>query len=1483
MTDYRNRLTKVLDPKKEQFFKKNRIIKISEAGGNLESRNLETDSLVNTKFKFENTFRPSCVARDPSTFAFYGSAERYYDSAFYNIVNYYPFDGTNEELLNWYQQAGPLEISLLKHHWPGSVGHVKFTNSQYINFYAGPQAFDINPEYTGSFTAGETPLRLDAKKGNTVEFWLKKSSFDVSNHKEVVFEVGTMPGKIHSQYSGKFRLFLSASSGSPFFVDYMSGSVGVSSKRIESTITTASMSDNNWHHYAVTVKQLLPSNTLSIILYKDGAFAGASVRTNINMGPVDTYMAGTIGGNLGGTDGSLSASLDDFRFWKGTRNPREIGRYFDKRVYASDVSNTDYNSRLGVYYRFNRDPLGLDSKDRLITDFSGNEMLGTVENYSAAFRDSTSAITLSKDTGISENVEYFDPILEMENTKLVSKVFDFEKIGKDYDENNPHMLSKNVPEWVYDSKNNGSANQESEVALLMHLMSTEFDLARVTLDSILANSGIVNEGPAGDLEDIGSTPSGSITYIQDQDIGCQDEQIIEQITTGNSIDMSFLKVEDSNIDVRQLPLVAATLDEEVENIIFPFKLEKSIPAIRRALLNNFNTNLASMLQKKGTESAFDIVLRNYGIDRNVVSYNVLGRNADLFIDDTKLDFVSEKKNSIYLGQNLSSTLFMSGTKSDERTFIAGTTKETEYTFEGNFIFPKRSDTQHEILESSIFGLAEVPASNNSFQFQSPNDADFQVKVIKKTNNKDDAFFRLSSDSSIIGNINTPVFKDVYDNSRWNISVKIEKDVDNKFISSSSPSTIGYKVVFSGYNYILDNLQNSFVLSASLNNTKYVNFNTANKTFYLGAQRTNITGALQTQSDIKIINFNAYNDDLSESELKFKAQAPSNFGRSRSFMGKDNFILDSDLSSNSLISSIQFSNITDLSANNDIIILDAASGSGDHVSKYGPLVGYKYPMKSTVFTSEKQSVVQQDYLPVVRNIRVSNIHGTQAVTVKESEVNKFDLLSRPESKLFSFEKSMYQAVSREMVLFLAGVSSLNNLIGEPVNKYRKSYKMIDHLRQKFYEVVQNESQFERYVNYYRWIDSSIGHFLDQLVPATADSNTGIENVVESHTLERNKYQHKYINMKRKEPNLSTKILSINELLYDWEHGHAPVGFPLVASTATISTTGNPGNNEEFSITDADGLTVTYIFKTGVTTVDGTKAAGKVIIGVQGAIGSAAAVGDRIRAAIGASDINVAVVETSAGSMKLTQNTLGLAGNTGIDMSGVATTTATNFIGGRGKEKEDKNCLWQKDRNIRVGPREPLRKILTTKTSGSNYVLRNLSQPYKHSLDIQKDLRIGSNKETNKIPDLYKIINQGKNIVINSEDIYEFRHCNDVLEPGKKKRYTAKITMMLAVRLITERTGRLTVSLRGIVFKARLDMRLRASGVKIRRSTFCRIIDIPKVINNGGSISLPNTRFTILCIPCVSCNISSIRPTLSVSKSWLRLFASAPKGWSPGVIT
>ena len=40
--------------------------------------------------------------------------------------------------------------------------------------------------------------------------------------------------------------------------------------------------------------------------------------------------------------------------------------------------------------------------------------------------------------------------------------------------------------------------------------------------------------------------------------------------------------------------------------------------------------------------------------------------------------------------------------------------------------------------------------------------------------------------------------------------------------------------------------------------------------------------------------------------------------------------------------------------------------------------------------------------------------------------------------YTLEKSMYAAVSEEMLKFFAGAIDFNNVIGEPVNRYRHRY-------------------------------------------------------------------------------------------------------------------------------------------------------------------------------------------------------------------------------------------------------------------------------------------------------------------------------------------------------------------------------------------------------------------------------------------------------------
>jgi hypothetical protein len=64
-------------------------------------------------------------------------------------------------------------------------------------------------------------------------------------------------------------------------------------------------------------------------------------------------------------------------------------------------------------------------------------------------------------------------------------------------------------------------------------------------------------------------------------------------------------------------------------------------------------------------------------------------------------------------------------------------------------------------------------------------------------------------------------------------------------------------------------------------------------------------------------------------------------------------------------------------------------------------------------------------------------------------------------------------------------------------------------------------------------------IEQLIPASANMSSEIRNMIESHILERNKYWTKYPTLEMKLDDPIDSARGINELLYRWDIGHAPV--------------------------------------------------------------------------------------------------------------------------------------------------------------------------------------------------------------------------------------------------------------------------------------------------------------------------------------------------------
>ena len=275
----------------KKFFedKSKKIIKLVDykATENLLKENVYTHDFIVSKELTLRRFVPKIDYSDPKNFAFFGNAERYYEDSIKRVYGTYPYDDSPHEKEQWFLSSSFLDLHVFRNDYPKSTGYGIFSsagwgtrtsvsgaygepqNKEYIYVKGGPHKNNVfNPADNK-----ESNLKLGGSKGNTVEFFLKKSEFVNSlTGREVIFDCSTNDSDI-SEFGGsygRFRVELDGNAaGSPFLVTYSSGSKGVTHAVVGNSITKSTVADNAWHHYAVSVAN--KGSNLEISLYIDGA------------------------------------------------------------------------------------------------------------------------------------------------------------------------------------------------------------------------------------------------------------------------------------------------------------------------------------------------------------------------------------------------------------------------------------------------------------------------------------------------------------------------------------------------------------------------------------------------------------------------------------------------------------------------------------------------------------------------------------------------------------------------------------------------------------------------------------------------------------------------------------------------------------------------------------------------------------------------------------------------------------------------------------------------------------------------------------------------------------------------------------------------------------------------------------------------------------------------------------------------------------
>lgn len=367
-------------------------------------------------------------------------------------------------------------------------------------------------------------------------------------------------------------------------------------------------------------------------------------------------------------------------------------------------------------------------------------------------------------------------------------------------------------------------------------------------------------------------------------------------------------------------------------------------------------------------------------------------------------------------------------------------------------------------------------------------------------------------------------------------------VASEFTGGTSES---YTLEFRGVNNTLDVTHREFSITASLSEIDARNFLSSSKRVFIGAHRTDFTDTVINYSDVEVGAVRYWPIYIDDYTFKAHIKDIENYGSKHPY--KNVTLLHSETENiqvpqiKTLALNWDFDTLTKADSSGQFTVPDASSGSIAR-DEYGWIAAYpkyQHTGRGNFYPADSATAIRERYINSAKQQLPEIINSSDMIEIRREDDNQFTREHRPIKYFYGIEKSMYQTISEEMLNMFATIVDFNNIIGEPKNRYRQEYKAMEKLRQLFFERVSNTPDLDKYVDFYKWIDHNISEILLSLVPASANSSDGIQTMVESHILERNKYWNKFPTLEMKSDPPIAGLRGINELLYNWRFSHAPV--------------------------------------------------------------------------------------------------------------------------------------------------------------------------------------------------------------------------------------------------------------------------------------------------------------------------------------------------------
>ncbi|NBO99918.1 MAG: hypothetical protein EBU90_07285 [Proteobacteria bacterium] len=1098
---------------------------------------------------------------------FFMSAEAKVNLAFEQIINGFPFDGNRKEVEDFFSNLTGFDKWVFDR-FPKFRGQLHFSGTQmsetsptkgtYIEVKDLPGS--LFPSLSTNTNAEASVINPKNGRSLSIEMQLKIPEIQTDGT-QVILQ------KINSNDNHGFCIRLSPTVSTSivnttFDVFSGSSSMSVSSnidKGIFNHLCFVLDKDSGLHNLKIYNKESLVAQTTSVTNIKDLNIDYA----DLLIGSGSSYI---LNGSTVAPQQTLSGSMDELRIFHSVRTLDQQTSYSSKSIYQTPD--------LKLYYKFNEPPPPLspitnDLINSVVLDSSGNSLHAYISNFTGSLRqnaleDETSNMIYEKNS--------FCPVLFPAQEDVILLNLELLTSASSYDSINPNVITRLVPQH-YLVQGAADAGLQSE-----------------TQDGdVYGGQGIPGQGQLNN-----SQIMLSLLYIWAKFFD-EIKLFLDTFSTLKTVDYDLNKSIPNNFlfDIAKhygffLPplFTSSTVEQYIsaENIdpLTKGNESLSLQSVQHEILRRILINLPAVIKSKGTQHSIKAFIRSIGIEPDSsmrfreyggATYKNILNSREQKTDTVGM--VNFSTGSLIVSPFLSGSRIEIGFPYPSGNFVQksvysphgisnsindGLLTSGSWTFECSYKYNLKTVKLSSLTQS----LARFCVTGSGIQ--NPGLITNLVCYYDEISPKISLFLRPGNDfSAPLLNLSLDLPKDaIFNGDIWNISFGCQRnDSINSVLSSSyflraglqNEGEISYLLHTSSYFYELTGSSSPLNCNAFRQVDLTHSTNASGSFICLGSNQTIPAGSStsyrflnntlncaddtrQTAFDGKAMKLRFWSKSFEENEWIEHIKNYQSLGVDNPLTNYNYEKIATGSFERLRLDSLAKQTISIADSNEKIKFLDFSENEM-HLSGIG------FPVDRNCITPE---IVRYSHLSPYFDESISNekirVRGykNEDLIDKNRWAQKTPVyeIVRSESPIddarFSIDFSLVDALNKDIINIFSSFDSLQNYIGKPELLFSTNYPELETLRNVYFNRLKSKLNFKAFFEFYSWFDSSISTFIEQLVPRKTVFK-GSNFLVESHVLERHKYEYKSVNnyefstnmtkdIKKKEKNKPSNINSID---------------------------------------------------------------------------------------------------------------------------------------------------------------------------------------------------------------------------------------------------------------------------------------------------------------------------------------------------------------------